>query len=222
MVPSRTPCPYNKPNNSSWTVLVRRDKGRCVANVGALCLSWVVCFPREDKHKAPAFPHIRPLSLLYRCAIVEVVMITGILPGRKNFECKGDPGGRPKRQNRKAQLFCVFRKYYGRCRQQYSFFQRVSDSRVGHYYRHMGSDPVLHEEANHQQVLEICAYFHSGCGRAAGAAWYLAGATESEAWLRYGSVLPALCVWRDCSPGDSGGCHLRDRGKTSPARSAYF
>jgi len=51
-----------------------RDKGWGSADEGALCLSWWEGDPsasrnpgessrNEDKHKAPALPHIRPLSL---------------------------------------------------------------------------------------------------------------------------------------------------------------
>src|SRR2546423_874742 len=45
-------------------VTVRRDKGWCGVDVGALCLSYMPArFPREDKHKAPTHPPLRPLSL---------------------------------------------------------------------------------------------------------------------------------------------------------------
>ncbi len=55
-----------------------RDNGQGWADVGALCLSWAEMAgyahhgtltesqPDQDKHKAPALPHIRPLSLQKR------------------------------------------------------------------------------------------------------------------------------------------------------------
>ena len=72
------PCPRRScnsyfPSRRTGSVLIAissfyyccRDKGRCGADVGALCLSVPACLldPQGDKHKAPAHPLLRPLSL---------------------------------------------------------------------------------------------------------------------------------------------------------------
>src|SRR5437588_2950790 len=72
------PCPRRScnsyfPSRRTGSVLIAissfyyccRDKGRCGADVGALCLSVPACLldPQGDKHKAPAHPLRRPLSL---------------------------------------------------------------------------------------------------------------------------------------------------------------
>src|SRR5437763_11805001 len=110
------PCPRRScnsyfPSRRTGSVLIAissfyyccRDKGRCGADVGALCLSVPACLldPQGDKHKAPAHPLRRPLSLrllLLDLAGVACRAYPSCLPARSPGEDKHKAPAHPLRR----------------------------------------------------------------------------------------------------------------------------